>query len=115
MKQLANNNITTIYKTSTDVLTVGELRGKVWIFSGLGIDFNMHTFRLEGVAGVTDNHFIYLQNYWEIYPETVAFKTKSALETALTIDCRSNRIKANFLSGSVGVHPFDLAIDRNIP
>jgi len=47
---------------------VGELRGKIWVYSGLGIDFNENTFVMNGVMGITDTEAIYLQNYWEVYP-----------------------------------------------
>lgn len=79
MKQLEKHNIKTIYRDSISIPTVADLRGKVWVYSGLGISFKPSTFLLEGVAGITDHDAIYLQNYWEITPESIPFKTQQTL------------------------------------
>lgn len=47
---------------------VGDLRGKIWVYSGLGIHFKENTFVMNGVMGITDTDAIYLQNFWEVYP-----------------------------------------------
>jgi hypothetical protein len=85
--------------------SVGELRGKTWIVGGIGVDFGEETYRLEGVMGITDSPAIYLQNFWHVFPESIEDKSQHALHTALEIPCEEGRVKANFLSGSVGVEP----------
>ena len=88
---------------------VGELRGKVWIFNGLGITFKEDTFVMNGVMGITNTEAIYLQNYWEVYPENITQKVQFSKQTAFDVDCEATRMKINFLSGSVGISPFLLA------
>lgn len=107
--------IQAIYRNSSQIPTVGQLRGKVWVFSGIGINFQPETFVLEGVMGITDTDSIYLQNFWEVSPLSIPVKTTHAMATAFYAPCSKTRIKANFLSGSVFITPFNLVRNRDGP
>ena len=56
-----------------NIPTVGELRGKAWIFKGLGVNFAgfTDTYRMDGAEGVTDNSQIYLQNMYNVNTTTL--------------------------------------------
>jgi hypothetical protein len=96
---------------SAAYLTVGEIRGKAWVFGGIGVNFG-NTYVMNGVDGndgISDSDYIYLQNLYQMYTWTVSKKVDKVKNTAFNVGCNDVRMKVNFLSGSGGVQPYWLA------
>ena len=92
---------------SERILTVGEMRGKIFVIGGVGV-FLPETYRVEGYFGIWDLPTAYIQNMFILFPWDVKYK-KSIVEEGLQVPCSATRFKLNFWTGAFAVLPYMFA------
>ena len=105
MKELEQAGIDAFY--STKIPTIGEVRGKIFVISGVGVWFP-NSYKIEGYYGMWDLPTAYIQNLFILLPWDVKFK-KSIVRETLQRPCELHRFKLNFWTGAFAVLPYIFA------
>ena len=102
LKALDKAGINPVFRTS--IPTVGEMRGKAFIISGVYVNIP-NSYKIEGYYGMWDLPEAYIQNLFILFPWDVKFKKGIVMET-LQRSCDLHRFKMNFWTGAFAVLPY---------